>query len=87
MLESDRRDELISYLEENGVSSGIYYPVPLHLQTVYNGLGYSEGSFSVTEAASKVNLALPLYPELTDEMQDYVISVVRSFYKERGTDQ
>ncbi|MGO4274940.1 DegT/DnrJ/EryC1/StrS family aminotransferase, partial [Paenibacillus sp. TAF58] len=65
MLESDRRDELISYLEENGVSSGIYYPVPLHLQTVYNGLGYSEGSFPVTEAASKVNLALPLYPELT----------------------
>lgn len=87
MLESSRRDELISFLEEKGVSSGIYYPVPLHLQTVYNGLGYAEGSFPVTEAASKVNLALPLYPELTDEMQDYVISVVHSFYKERGTDQ
>ncbi len=59
-----QRDLLKNHLEQNGVSCGVYYPLPLHLQAVYKGLGYKKGDFPVAEKASQELAALPLYPEL-----------------------
>lgn len=77
----ERRDELRPFLRERGVSTAVYYPVPLHLQPCFKSLGYQAGSFPESEAAAREVLALPLYPELTREMQAYVVRQVAEFYK------
>lgn len=61
------RADVESVLNEEQIGHGVYYPVPLHLQEVYRGLGYSEGDLPVSEAASHETLAIPLYPELKTE--------------------
>jgi dTDP-4-amino-4,6-dideoxygalactose transaminase len=58
----------------------IYYPHPLHLQKVYADLGWEAGDFPVAEESSKKVLPLPMYPELTDEQVNYVITSVREFF-------
>lgn len=77
-----RRDELMAYLKMQGVVSEIYYPVPLHLQTCFKDLGYQAGSQPKAECAAVETLALPIYPELTDEQIEQVVHVVRAFYQE-----
>jgi dTDP-4-amino-4,6-dideoxygalactose transaminase len=77
---TDRRDELQKALADAGAPTLIYYPRPLHLQTVYADLGYHEGDFPVAEAVSRRILPLPMYPELTDEQADYVAAKVREFF-------
>lgn len=84
IIQTEYRDELIQYLKENGISSGIYYPVPLHRQEVYADLGYKAGSLPESEKAALGTLALPLYPELTTEDQEHVISVVKEFFARKG---
>lgn len=81
ILQSEERENLLSHLKENGVSTGIYYPVPLHLQNVYKDLGYKEGDLPNAEYTSKRTFALPLYPEMTKEQQDYIVEKVKEFYK------
>lgn len=78
------RDELKKYLEERGIRTGIYYAYPLHLQPVYEDLGFKEGSLPVTERISKEVLSLPMHPYLTREEQTYVIDAIKDFFKERG---
>src|SRR5699024_9297373 len=80
-LRVERRDELQAYLKENGIASMIYYPVPLHLQPVFKDLGYNEGDFPVTEKATEDVLSLPIFPELTEDDQQYVIDKIKAFYK------
>ena len=63
---SRKRDEIQQKLKENGISSVIYYPVPLHLQKALKFLGYQKGDFPVTEKAAKEVLSLPMYPELEE---------------------
>ena len=63
---SHKRDEIQQKLKENGISSVIYYPVPLHLQKALKFLGYQKGDFPVTEKAAKEVLSLPMYPELEE---------------------
>ena len=63
---SHKRDEIQQTLKENGISSVIYYPVPLHLQKALKFLGYQKGDFPVTEKAAKEVLSLPMYPELEE---------------------
>jgi len=77
-----RRDELREHLRANTVGHEVYYPVPLHLQECFSELGYREGDLPASEQAAKEVLALPIYPELTDDMKAYVVETVLSFYGE-----
>lgn len=76
---SEQRDSLQTFLTENGIATLIYYPLPLHLQKVYEGMGYKLGDFPVAEEISTKILPLPMYPELTDEQVDYIIAKIREF--------
>lgn len=79
-LRVERRDELQAYLEEHGIATMIYYPVPLHLQPVFESLGYGVGDLPITEKATSEALSLPMFPELKKEQQDYVIAKIVEFY-------
>lgn len=81
VIRAERRDELQRYLSDNGIGSTVYYPLPLHLQKVYNSLGYKPGDFPEAERASKDVLALPMWPELKDEEIREVVEVIKSFYE------
>ena len=74
-----RRDELKAFLEENGVGSEIYYPLPLHRQPVLKSLGYAAGAFPESERAADEVLALPIFPQLTGEEQQAVVARIAEF--------
>ena len=76
----EKRDELREELKEAGIGTEVYYPVPLHLQDCFSYLGYSPGSFPVAEEAAQKTLALPIYPELTVEQQEYIVDTIKTFY-------
>lgn len=74
------RDRLQAFLRENGVETEVYYPLPLHLQDCFSSLGYERSDFPEAESASHEALALPVYPELTEEQQRHVVEQIRNFY-------
>ncbi|MBM7714953.1 dTDP-4-amino-4,6-dideoxygalactose transaminase [Bacillus thermophilus] len=74
------RDTFQSYLKENGVASMIYYPVPLHLQPVFQELGLKEGDFPESEKAAKEAISLPMFPEIKEEQQKYVIETMKKYF-------
>jgi len=74
------RDNLREYLKENGIGTNIYYPLCLHLQECFKYLSYREGDFPIAEDASKHVLAIPMYPELSEEKQEYVVNKISKFY-------
>lgn len=78
-----RRDELVKFLGDNGISTGLHYPIPLHQQPCFNDLGYKKGDFPVTEKLAETGLSLPMYPELTVEQIGYVCDKVKSFFQEK----
>ena len=81
IIRARERDRLQEFLRERGVGTAVYYPLPLHLQKCFSYLGYREGDFPVAEEAARKVLALPIYPELTLDQQDFIASSIRTFYK------
>ncbi len=75
-----RRDELRKYLAGEGVGTEVYYPVPMHLQPCLKHLGYHAGDLPEAERAAQESLALPIYPELTEDQQTYVVEKIKAFY-------
>lgn len=74
-----KRDEVVAHLRKENIGCEIYYPCPMHLQECFRNLGYKQGDFPETEKATKEVLAIPIYPELTDDMQDCVAEKIISF--------
>jgi dTDP-4-amino-4,6-dideoxygalactose transaminase len=81
VIRAARRDELRQHLAARGIGSEVYYPLPLHAQKCFAGLGYQEGSFPVSEAAAKEVLALPVQAELTRGDLGFVCDAIREFYR------
>lgn len=79
-IANGERDALRQHLQSIGISTEVYYPIPLHLQECFKELGYSEGSLPHTEAAAKEILHLPIYPELSVEEQVAVVRGIKQFY-------
>jgi dTDP-4-amino-4,6-dideoxygalactose transaminase len=76
-----KRDELRAFLQEKGIGTEIYYPLPMHLQNCYRDLGHRKGSFPVSEEAAEQVLSLPIFAELTEMQQAYVAENVARFYR------
>jgi dTDP-4-amino-4,6-dideoxygalactose transaminase len=74
-----RRNELQNWLKEKGIGTEVYYPVPMHLQDCFSYLGYKAGAFPESERAANETLALPVYPELSDEQAQAVVAQVKAF--------
>jgi len=80
VVRAQRRDDLRRFLTERRIGTEIYYPIPLHLQPCFSYLGYREGDFPESERASREVLALPMFPELTEEEQRWVVESIVEFY-------
>jgi len=77
ILQSEDRGEVVNLLKDKKVATGVYYPVPLHLQKVYTNLGYKEGDMPNSEYLSKRTFAIPMYAELSNEEKEYVVEALR----------
>ena len=84
VIRTPERDRLRAFLQDRGVGTEVYYPVPLHLQPCFRGLGQSAGAFPRAEAAATEVLALPIYGELTEIQQGWVVEAIREFFQKRA---
>ena len=73
LIIEEGRDKIVDGLKEKGIASGVYYPVPLHLQKAYRGDGYKKGDFPVAEELSEKVISLPMHTEMTEEIQSYIL--------------
>lgn len=80
VVRAPRRDDLRQHLSDRGIGCAVYYPLPLHLQPCFADLGYSEGDCPVAEKASTEVLALPVFPELTEDEIAEVVGAIAEFY-------
>ena len=80
VIRAQRRDDLRRFLTERRIGTEVYYPLPLHLQAAFGYLGYQEGDFPESERAAREVLALPMFPELTEEEQRWVVESIAEFY-------
>ena len=80
VIRCPRRDQLRQYLAEVGIETEIYYPLPFHLQPCFAHLNYKKGDFPHAERAAEEALALPIYPSLQENQQQYIVEQIRRFY-------
>jgi dTDP-4-amino-4,6-dideoxygalactose transaminase len=78
-VRTPHRNALQAHLKANGIDSGIYYPLSLHLQEAYAFLGYRVGDFPVSERVTEEVLSLPIHPDLTNEQIGYVAEQIYAF--------
>uniref|UniRef100_A0A7V2ZM36 DegT/DnrJ/EryC1/StrS family aminotransferase n=1 Tax=Ignavibacterium album TaxID=591197 RepID=A0A7V2ZM36_9BACT len=78
----EKRDALREFMTKHEIGTEIYYPVPFHLQECFADLGYKKGDFPISEFSANISIALPIYPELTDEQLQYVVSTIKKFFDE-----
>lgn len=76
-IRTPRRDDLIPSLGERGISCGIHYPVPLHLQKAYSFMGLENGGYPVAEKCCQEFVSLPMFPELKEEQIEYVVHAIK----------
>jgi dTDP-4-amino-4,6-dideoxygalactose transaminase len=81
VIRADRRDELQQHLTAEAIGTGLHYPLPLHLQEAYRGLGFGAGNFPVTEQAAESLLSLPMFPELAQSQIERIADSIRRFYR------
>lgn len=81
VIKAKNRDELSKYLNDNGVQTGLHYPVPLHLQKAYDYLEHKKGDFTVAERCCDEILSIPMFPEMTGDQVNYVCKTIKSYYK------
>jgi len=86
VVEVADRDAVQKLLGASGIGTGIHYPIPLHLQKAYEHLGYEPGAFPVTEKAAERIISLPMYPSLTAEQQERVVSALRTAVQSSNPD-
>lgn len=79
ILQSEKRAELVSFLNKKGISTGVYYPIPLHLQKAYKDLGYKAGDLPNAEYLSHRTFAIPMFAELTDKEKEYIVNTIKEF--------
>jgi dTDP-4-amino-4,6-dideoxygalactose transaminase len=79
IIRVQKRDELKKFLTENEIGNEIYYPVPFHLQDCFKNLNHKIGDFPESEKASNTSLAIPIFPELTKEQQEFVVQKIKEF--------
>lgn len=84
VIRAPKRDGLRSHLTAAGIGTEVYYPLALHLQPCFSGLGLRPGSFPHAERATQQVLALPIYAELTEAQQSYVVEQIANFYRQGG---
>ena len=82
IIRVEQRDALRQFLTGNGISTEIYYPIPFHLQECFSDLHYRKKDFPVAEKAADTSIALPIYPELTNEQIKYVVDTIKQFIKD-----
>lgn len=82
MIRAERRDALYEHLIDKDIEVKVHYPIPLHMQPAAQYLGYRLGDFPQAERAAGEILSLPLYPSLSEEKQDYIITAIRGFYED-----
>ncbi len=80
VIRTQRRDELLAFLDGRGISCGIHYPIPIHLQRAYANLNLARGAFPVTEKLAGEILSLPMFPELSDAQIDHVCGSIAEFF-------
>ena len=79
VVEVERREELRTHLEQRGIATGVHYPIPIHLQPAYQGLGYSLGDLPVSERLALHMLSLPIFPTIDSDQVAHVARAVREF--------
>jgi dTDP-4-amino-4,6-dideoxygalactose transaminase len=82
IIRVQRRDKMREHLKENEIMTEIYYPVPFHLQECFKDLNHKKGDFPVSEKIANTSLALPIYPELSEQQIEYVVDKINEFIEE-----